>query len=73
MPAKTYTNWADAPKNDKLYIRPGRKKPALVYLHKSAVNLISEFEFAKEYIKCDADIRSMCSQGFAKAFYEANP
>ena len=24
------------------------------------------------YGKCDADIRSMCSQGFAKAFYEAN-
>ena len=72
MPKPLFTNWNDVPKNDKLYIRNGRKKPALVYLHKSAINLIPEFEFAREHIKCDADIRSMCSQGFAKAFYEAN-
>ena len=72
MPKRTYTNWDDVPKNDKLYIRPGRKKPNLAFLHKSAINLIPEFEFAREHIKCDADIRSMCSQGFAKAFYLAN-
>ena len=72
MPDKTFTNWDDVPKNDKLYVRPGRGKPNLAFLHKSAVNLIHEFAFAKEHIKCDADIRSMCSQGFAKAFYEAN-
>jgi len=60
------------PKNDKIYVRPGRPKPALAFLHKSAVNLIPEFEWAKDKIKCDADIRSMCSQGFAKAFYEFN-
>lgn len=72
MPDKIYTKWEDVPKNDKLYIRPKRQKPALVYLHKSAIDLIPEFEFAREHIKCDADIRSMCSQGFAKSFYEAN-
>ena len=72
VPKPLFTKWEDVPKNDKLYIRKGRKKPALVYLHKSAINLIPEFEFAREYIKCDADIRSMCSQGFAKSFYEAN-
>jgi len=73
MPSKTYRKWEDVPnKIDSLWIRKGRTKPALVYLHKSAINLISEFEFAREHIKCDADIRSMCSQGFAKAFYEAN-
>lgn len=71
MPNKTHT-WETCKKIDELYIRPGRKKPGLVYLHKSAAELIPEFEFAKEHIKCDADIRSMCSQGFAKAFYEAN-
>lgn len=71
MPEKTHT-WETCPKNDKLYIRKGRKKPSLVYLHKSAIDLIPEFEFARDYIKCDADIRSMCSQGFAKAFYESN-
>lgn len=26
-------------------------------------------EFVKPYVKCDADFRSLCSQGFAKAFY----
>ena len=72
MPKPLFTKWEDVTKNDKLYIRTGRKKPALAYLHKSAINLIPEFEFAREHIKCDADIRSMCSQGFAKAFYEAN-
>ena len=73
MPKKHYTNWDDVPKNDKLYVRPNRPKPSLAFLHKSAIDLIPEFEFAREHIKCDADIRSMCSQGFAEAFYKANP
>ena len=70
-PHKLYTNWKDVPKLD-LYIRPKRSKPALVYFHKSAVNLIPEFQWAKEFIKCDADIRSMCSRGFAEQFYLSN-
>ena len=73
IPVPLYDNWVDVPKIDELYIRPGRPKPALAFLHKSAVDLIPEMQWAKEHIKCDADIRSMCSQGFAKAFYEANP
>ena len=68
-----HLKWEDVPKNEKLYTRPGRGKPALAFLHKSAVDLIPEFQWAKEHIKCDADIRSLCSQGFAKAFYETNP
>ncbi len=71
-PIRMFENWEDVPKMP-LYTRPGRKKHGLVYLHKSAVDLIPEFQWAKDHIKCDADIRSMCSQGFAKAFYEANP
>tara|TARA_R110000744_G_scaffold53027_3_gene113433 strand:+ start:622 stop:1287 length:666 start_codon:yes stop_codon:yes gene_type:complete len=71
-PKQIYFNWEDVPKNENLYIRPGRGKPSLALFHKSAVNLISEFQWAKSHIKCDTDIRSMCSQGFAKAFYEAN-
>lgn len=71
MPNPLYNKWEDVPKLP-LYIRPGRSKPGLVYLHKSAVNLIPEMQWAKDYIKCDADIRSMCSQGFAKEFYLAN-
>ena len=72
MPEPIYKKWDDCPKNPALYVRPGRPKPALAFLHKSAVDLIPEFQWAKDHIKCDADIRSMCSQGFAKAFYEAN-
>lgn len=72
LPTKKYLKWENVPKNDQIYVRPGRPKPALAFLHKSAVNLIPEFQWAKDKIKCDADIRSMCSQGFAKAFYESN-
>ena len=71
FPQKLYTKWEQVPKLD-LYIRPGRRKPGLVYLHKSAVNLIPEMQWAKDKIKCDADIRSMCSQGFAEQFFKAN-
>lgn len=70
-PNKTHT-WESVEKNNKLYIRPGRKKPGLVYFHKSAVDLIPEMQWARDSIKCDADIRSMCSQGFAKAFFDVN-
>ena len=72
-PEKIYHKWDDVPKNDKLYVRPGRPKPALAFLHKSAVDLIPEFMWAKKSILCDADIRSMCSQGFAKEFFKSNP
>jgi hypothetical protein len=72
MPKKIYTKWEDVPKNDKLYVRPGRPKPALAFLHKSAVEVIPEMQWARDRIQCDADIRSMCSDGFARAFYEVN-
>ena len=72
MPEKLFTKWDEVPKNPKLYVRPGRPKPALAFLHKSALDYIPEFEFAREHIKCDADFRSLCSQGFAEEFYKAN-
>lgn len=72
-PEKIFKNWEDVPKISELYIRPGRSKPGLVYFHKSAIDLIPEMNWAREFIKCDADIRSMCSNGFAKAFFESNP
>jgi len=72
MPALLHTKWESVPKNPNIYVRPGRGKPSLAFLHKSAVNHIPEFQWARDHIKCDADIRSMCSQGFAKAFYEVN-
>lgn len=72
MPKPLYEKWEDVPKIDALYTRPGRGKPALAFLHKSAVNLIPEMQWASDRIKCDADIRSMCSQGFAREFYNNN-
>lgn len=73
IPEPIYDKWEDVPKIEELYVRPGRPKPALAFLHKSAVDLIPEMQWAKDKIKCDADIRSMCSDGFAAAFYKANP
>ena len=73
QPKKLYSKWDDVPKLPELYVRPGRPKPALAFLHKSAVDLIPEFQWAKSHIKNDADIRSMCSQGFAHEFYLSNP
>jgi hypothetical protein len=72
IPPPKYKTWAEVPKNDKLYIRPNRSKPALAFLHKSSVALIPEMQWAKNKIKCDADIRSMCSAGFAEAFFYYN-
>lgn len=72
-PVPLFKKWEDVTKIQELYIRPGRSKPGLVYFHKSAVDLIPEMQWAKQKIQCDADIRSMCSQGFAKAFFESNP
>ena len=72
IPTPRYTRWEDVPKNNDIYVRPGRPKPALAFLHKSAVNLIPEFQWARDKIKCDADIRSMCSQGFAEEFFLNN-
>ena len=73
MPEKVYSKWEDVPKNENLYIRPTRKKPGLAFCHKSAIEFIPEFEWAKPYIKNDADFRSLCSQGFAEAFKKSNP
>ena len=59
--------------------RENKLTPVLIFpgvciiFHKAAVDLIPEMQWAKESIKCDADIRSMCSRGFAEAFYLVNP
>lgn len=73
MPAKLYTSWDQVPNKLPLYIRPGRGKPNLAFLHKSAAKDIPEMAWALDRIHTDADLRSMCCDGFAKAFYEANP
>ena len=73
IPPRRYHDWADVPKLD-LWTRPGRIKPSIVYLHKSAFNLIPEFrDSGMPAPETDAELRSLCSQGFAAAFKEANP
>ncbi|GAG68892.1 unnamed protein product, partial [marine sediment metagenome] len=72
IPSKLFDKWENVPKNDHLYIRPGRKKPGFVYLHKSAIHFIEEFKPFINSLKSDNCFRSLCSQGFAKAFKEAN-
>ena len=71
-PIKIYSKWEDLEKIDNLYIRGNRKKPSLVYLHKNDKYKIKEWEWAYDLIKEDMSLRSMCSDGFAKAFYESN-
>jgi hypothetical protein len=71
-PKKLFSKWENVPKNEKLYHRPGRPKPALAFNHKSHINFIPEFDFAKPFVKNDADFRSLCSQGFANAFFQNN-
>lgn len=71
VPKKIYTKREDVPnKIDKLYIRGKRDKPNMVYLHKSAVKNIPEFSDFNP--QSDMEFRSLCSQKFAKAFYEVN-
>ena len=71
MPKRIYDKWEDVPKNEKLYVRPGRTKPSLAFLHKSSYDLIPEFQDLPRPTS-DMEFRSICSQKFAKEFYEAN-
>lgn len=70
IPPKLYTKWEDVPKNPNLYIRPGRPKPSMAFLHKSAIQHISEFFHFT--VDSDMEFRSLCSQKFAQAFFQVN-
>lgn len=77
IPDRVYTDWEDVPKNPLLYTRPNRGKPSLAFMHKSAYKLIPEFYEEDLYgdgqlPPNDMEFRSLCSQKFARAFYEAN-
>lgn len=70
IPPRKYFKWEDVPKLDGLYQRPGRGKPSLAFMHKSHAKVIPEFAcFSPD---SDMEFRSLCSQKFAQAFYEAN-
>jgi len=70
IPAKKYTKWEDVPKIPKLYTRPGRGKPSLAFMHKSHKKFIKEWDCFE--VDSDMEFRSLCSQKFAEAFYNAN-
>ena len=70
-PFATYQHWEDVPQIPKLYTRPGRGKPSLAFMHKSAYDLIPEFQGLPRPTS-DMEFRSLCSQKFAQAFFEVN-
>lgn len=70
IPARKFLKWEDVPKIEGLYQRPGRGKPSLAFMHKSHKRLIREWDCFE--VEDDMSFRSLCSQNFAKAFYEAN-
>ena len=69
-PERKYFDWDCVPKNEKLYIRPGRPKPSMAFLHKSAIKDIPSFDGLT--VDDDMSFRSLCPQGFANAFFKAN-
>jgi len=86
IPPRKYFKWEDVPKLEGLYTRPKRGKPALVYMHaRKHAKLIPEFApFLDDLLSkpardkkngggADMEFRSLCSQKFAQAFFEANP
>lgn len=70
VPPRTYKKWEDVPKIEGLYTRPGRSKPSLAFMHKNHKRFIREWDFFE--VDSDMEFRSLCSQKFAQAFYEAN-
>lgn len=69
-PPRAYSRWEDVPKIKELYVRPGRPKPSLAFMHRSAARLIPEFSCFDP--DSDMEFRSLCSQKFAQAFFESN-
>lgn len=81
LPEKTHT-WETCPKITGLYVRNGGiwvsrrtryNRPSLAIQHKNAIRFIKEFEPFASRVLNDADLRSLCSQNFAKAFKAVNP
>jgi site-specific DNA-cytosine methylase len=69
-PHKPYKEWDAVPNKLPIYTRPGRGKPNLAFLHKSAWEQIPQFSYHKP--SSDAEFRAMTPPGFARAFFEAN-
>lgn len=72
VPKRLYTNWNDVPNKLDLYIRPGSDKPSLAPLGRWDVLRIPEFRKFADKIHTNRDLRSLCCDGFAREFYNAN-
>ncbi len=72
MPVPLYTHWGEVPNKIDMWVRPGRVKPTIAYQHKSASHNIPEFAPFIDKVDSDNAFRSLCSQGFARAFKKAN-
>jgi len=71
IPEREYYDWEDVPKIAGLYTRPNRPKPSLAFMHKSHYHVIPEFQ-GLPVPDSDMEFRSICSQKFARAFYQSN-
>lgn len=83
IPEREFFKWDEVPKNENLYVRPGRGKPSLAFMHARAhMKHIEEFSPFYDVILsqpsrsegggADMSFRSLCSQKFAMAFFQAN-
>ena len=70
IPKREFWNWKYVVKIPELYTRPGREKPSLAFMHKSHKRFIREWDCFE--VDSDMEFRSLNSQKFAKAFFEAN-
>jgi hypothetical protein len=71
QPQRLYERWEDVLKIPELPIYQGRQKPSIAKLHYPHKRFIREFD--PFTVRSDMEFRSLCSQKFAKAFFEANP
>lgn len=80
IPERVYQKWEEVTQNPNLWVRKRNRvtendrytgKPEMHTLHKSAYDLIPEFQCLPRP-DSDMEFRSICSQNFAKAFYQAN-
>lgn len=71
IPPRTVLKWDEVQKIPELYIRPGRQKPSLAFMHKSAYLHIQEFHNLP-VPQSDMEFRSLCSQKFAYEFFKVN-
>lgn len=70
VPQKVYEKWEDVPKIKELPVYQGRGKPSIAKMHHQHKRFIPEFSCFEA--SNDMEFRSLCSQKFAQAFFNAN-